>query len=122
MTSAITMAGGRQGDGQTEIAVGEEKGRVLLLFHKQTNWIALDPANALGVAGEMARVGYKAKMRMPIGDVALSQIFGDLRKTVTAEQRNKLVNRVVVMMGSLKDRHPLYQAEQIVDTILSDAT
>lgn len=121
MTDHPDINAPRQGDGKTEVAIGIERGRVLMIFPKAIQWIGLDPENAIGIAGNMAKCAYEVKMNTPADDVALSQIFGEIRKEVTREHRKTLVNRVILMMRSMEEqkRPPLYRAEAIVDQILS---
>lgn len=113
---------GLEGDGATEVLVAPHDGKVILRFPRPKEWVGFDPQNAMMVAGAMAKEAYELRFKRPANDIELSRIFGDIRKEVTAQQVEVLVNRVVLIMNTgLEKKHPpLYTAQAIVNRILAD--
>lgn len=94
-----------------DIAVGEDDGKVWLRVEKPTDTIVFDPQNALEIGEAMARAAYKARY----GKSPQQQ-----ESIIGKELRQKLVNRVNLMLISLEQKPKAYQAAQIVDTILAE--
>lgn len=116
-----------EGDGKTEVWVGHEKGKVIWRFPRPVAWVGLDPDNAMAIVGATVHSAMVCKTGQAPrnGSIQgmLTELQGKIRKDITKQQRDALVNRVVLMMGNLQERHkkPLYIAEQIVDIVLSTA-
>lgn len=110
------------GEGTTAVAMKVAEGHVILVFPNPVAWLKLEPGQALEVAGGMIRAGMEARTGRAPGDVMVSSLFNDVKAQVSRELRDALVNRIILMRKTMDEqkRSPLYQAEAIVDRILSD--
>lgn len=111
----------QEGDGSTEVAVGDRDGRVIWQFQRSVSWVALDPQNAFHIAEATARSAHKARFGTePPSDG--SYIVQQVRSRVTEDLRNRMVQRAILMMASMERQHrnPKYIAMQVVDAILSE--
>lgn len=101
----------RVGDGSTEIQIGAERGRVVMIFRKSVNWVAYDPQNAVDVAKCMidsaVELGANVQIMLP-------------KRQIKPQVYNTLVTRVgLVMKNQLeKKEHPQKVARQLVDIVL----
>ena len=113
------------GDGKAEMMVMDQRGMVIWRFKKPMSWIGLDPANAMQIAGATIKAAQIAKTGKAPPPGAIEGIVDSfakhVEKKITKAQRDVLVNRVVLMMASMtrQKRNQNYQAQQIVDIILS---
>ncbi len=100
-------------NGATQVAVGEENGRVILRFPKAVEFAAFDPENARQVGEAMARAAYHLHTGRdaPAGRSALS-----------AELRMRLVTRATHIIRNLSDKKmlPGRIASEVIDSILSE--
>ena len=74
--------------------------------------IIFDPKNAVSVGEELARLSYKAEYGV-WPEMALKTKVAD-------EKRDKLIQRVSVMLGSMDQKTNGQKAMAIVDTVLSE--
>lgn len=99
-------------EGAVEMAIGPDKGRVLVRFKTPQEQIAFDPSNAVAMAKHIidcaVACGAKVELQVP-------------KRKITERQRNTLVQRSELVMRSMleKGRRPRQIAYQLVDTILS---
>lgn len=109
------------GDGKTEIAIGDEGGKVIMRFPKPIAWCALDPQNAFQIGEAIARAAHVARFgTQPPADG--SYLAQQIRSRVTDETRDRMVTRVSVMLQSLRDQNKSNGqiALQVVDTIFAE--
>jgi len=100
--------------GETTIAIGVQKGRVEIRFHKPLDWCSFEPEEARQIGEAIAKAAFKARYgSMPINGGG-SQI--------TAQIRDRLVTRVMMMSLSMNEQGKSreFVARQIVDTVLSE--
>ena len=107
--------------GNVDIAMKVHGGKVSMMYHQPVREVAFEPQNALNFAHMMARYSYEATHGHPPQDEGHQLLAQQVRKKVTKEVRETLVNRVKLMLRSLNEqhRHPDYIATQLVDTVLS---
>lgn len=110
------------GEGTTAVAMKVEGGHVILKFPHPVGWLKLEPQQALELAGGMVRAGMEAKTGKTPTDIVISQMIGQVQQQITVEKRMVLVNRIILMRKTMDEQKKsmLYQAEAIVDRILSD--
>lgn len=115
------MAANDADGGSVETAIKAEGGKVIVMYHQPVRLIAFDPQNALELAHMMARCSYEARYGHAPVDEGHQYLAQQVRKAVTKETRERLINRVKLSMRSLQEqhRHPDYIATQLVDTVLS---
>lgn len=109
-------------DGATQVAIGVEKGRVVMRFPKPLAFAAFDNANAMQVAEAMSRAAYKAHHgREPPSDV--NMVAERVKQRVTAEVRDRMVTRINLILTSQREKKTVsngHLAMELVDRILSD--
>ena len=100
-------------DANTEIAVGEQDGKVVLTFSRPVRWLELDANAARRIGEQLARSSYGATYG---GDPAGSAI--------TAAKRQVLINRWILVDRSMREqgKNPLFIAETLVDLFLSEVS
>ena len=100
-------------DGKTQVAVGEENGRVTLRFPKALDFAAFDPENARQVGEAMAKASY----HLHTGKKA-----PDGRSALSADLRMRLVTRSTHIIRNLTDKKvlPGRISQEVVDSILSE--
>ena len=109
------LNGGESNEGATEVMVGHERGRVFLRFPKEVGFVLFDPANAVGVAKGMidsaSACGLDISIQLP-------------RRVVTDAMRDRLIQRLTIVLKSLSDRKrtPGQIALEVVDICLRDVT
>ncbi len=101
-----------KGDGSTDVAVGDRLGKVTLLFPQATDWVAMDPSNAVQIGKAMIDAAVQCGARVTIQAP---------RQPVPHGLRERMVNRTVMMLrnkreGPEKDN---ILAQRIVDTVLN---
>ena len=100
-------------DANTEIAIGEEGGKIVLTFSKPVRWIELDANAARQIGEQLARSAY-------------STTYGDAPNgsAITATKRQTLINRWILVDRSMREqgRPPLFIAETLVDLFLSEVS
>lgn len=109
--------------GKTSVAIGVENGRAVLRFPNPLTFAAFDPENARRVAEALGRAAYEARYGKPPPDGA-SVLAGEVRSRVTAELRDRMVTRVALMLGSLRENHAVTNgrlAMELVDRMFADA-
>ena len=102
---------GTGGDGQSEVGVLAERGKVILRFPKPMLWVAFDVTGARNVADAMTAEA----------DRIQRLITRPERMAYAANRmRAKLITRVTLMLTSMeRDRKkPAYQAAHVVDQVL----
>lgn len=108
-------------DGKTEIAIGDEGGRVFLRFKEPIAWVALDPQNAFDIGEAIARAAHKARFggEAPADSSYLAQ---QVRARLTDQLRDRLIISISTMLRSLQEqgKSPGQMALHVVDTILSE--
>jgi hypothetical protein len=107
-------------DGKTNIAIGDENGRVFLRFQKPMAWIALDPQNAFDIGEAIARAAHKARFgETPTDSAYLAQ---QVKARLTDQLRDRLIINISTMLRSLQEqgKSPGQMALHVVDTILSE--
>lgn len=110
-----------EGDGKTEIAVGDDEGSVIMRFPKPIGWARLDPQNAFEIGEAIARAAHRARFGTePPSDS--SYIGQQIRSRVTEQLRDKMVARTVLLLRNMQNSNktPGYWALQIVDTIFAE--
>jgi len=107
------------GPGATTLAVKAEGGHVLLVFPTPAVWVQLDPQTAFHAGEAIARAAHEAHYgHAPATDE--SYIASQIKSRITEDLRDRMVRRVVVMMGSIQRKSAADQARMIVDTILAE--
>ena len=102
-----------RGDANTEIAIGEEDGKVILTFSKPVRWLELDANAAKRIGEQLARSSYEATYGgAPAGS------------SIKAHTRQTLINRWILVDRSMRDqgKNPAYIAETLVDLFLSEVS
>lgn len=105
-----------QGEPASEVAIGHHDHHVVMCFPRPARWVKLDSDQALAVAQGLAGNGFEVKHGVAPPDA--------LRRAVTEQDRQVLINRITLMVRSLTERgkDPAYIARMIVDTCLSRVT
>jgi hypothetical protein len=102
-----------RGDANTEVAIGEEGGKVILTFSKPVRWLELDANAARRIGEQLARSSYGVTYGIePQGSA------------ITAAKRQVLINRWLLVDRSMREqgRNPLFIAETLVDLLLSEVS
>lgn len=104
--------GEQQGDGRTEMAIGIDRGRVVIHFPQPVKLVAFNPPNAVAVAQQLltsaTECGYEVTLQLP-------------KRKIRDEDYAKLLARAALVIRSLeeKNRPPAHVAREVVDVILS---
>lgn len=114
MTSATGFAQ-LEGDGKSEVTVGEHEGKVILQFEAPKKWVGFDPQNASDVAEAMVSAAYACRY-------GKSAVGPALKAEVLRRKRAILINRLVVVMKSMDDQNktPAYKAAMIADICMHE--
>jgi len=101
-----------EGNGCTEIAVGNRDGQVTLLFQYPMNWIALDPTNAAYVGKAIIDAAVDCGARVEI-KTPPPQIPNALRE--------RMINRCVMLLRNKREAPEKdgILAQRIVETLLN---
>jgi hypothetical protein len=104
-----------RGDANTEIAIGDENGKVVLTFSKPVRWLELDAEAARRIGEQLARSAYTVTYGAPPAN------RGSVLK---AHVRNTLINRFVIVDRSMREqgKNPAYIATTLVDLFLSEVS
>jgi ribosomal protein L18 len=104
-----------------DVAIGVVDGQVVATWHEPTSQIVFDPQNAYQIGEALARAAHQARYgEAPASDH--SYIAGEVRARITETIRVKMIQRVVLMLGSM-DRHritPGQIAMALVDAMLKE--
>ena len=95
----------------TEVAIGIEKGRVVMKFPEPKQWIAMDPENCRQIAESMARAAHEAHT---------GQKLMNGGSAITAQMHERAVNRMVIMLNNYdknQNRAKLWWAKEMVSAI-----
>lgn len=109
-------------DGATQVAVGCENGRAVLRFPRPIDFAAFDPENGRLVAEALARACYEAHYGRPPPD-NVSAVGTSVRAKATSEMRDRMVNRIALMLGSMRENKGVTNgrlALELVDRIFAD--
>jgi len=103
-----------------DIAIGEDRGRVVLMWHKPATSVTLEPQNAFVLAENLARAAHAARFpgeKLPDTGYLAAQI----RAKVTEELRDRLVARAAMMLHSARQspKSDGQIALEIVDQLLA---
>ena len=102
-----------RGDANTEVAIGEQNGMVVLTFSKPVRWLELDANAARKIGEQLARSSYGVTYGAePQGSA------------ITATKRQTLINRWILVDRSMREqgRNPMFIAETLVDLFLSEVS
>lgn len=104
-----------QGDGKSEVEVGQDRGKVILKFEAPKLWVGFDPENANAVAEAMVSASYAVRY----GKSATPQVMRDY---ILDRKRTIIINRLIVVMKSMQDQNktPAYQAGMIADICMHE--
>lgn len=100
-------------DGQTELGISVEQGRVIVRFPTPKLWFAMDAQNAVDIGEHIAKAAYEARFGKKPGE----------GKSVLSERaRQRIVNRVAVMLASQMREHKSmnYIASTLTDAVLKE--
>lgn len=103
----------REGNGQTQVVIGPEAGKIVMGFPKPISWLAMEPDNAVQIAKSMidsaVKLGANVQIVLP-------------RRKITEAQRTMLRNRLSLRMRSMieKKRDFDYIAEELLATVLQE--
>lgn len=103
------------GTGATEVGICTDKGRVVVRFPEPKLWFSMDPQNALEIGEAIAKEAYFARYGRRIGDG---------KSALSEKTRQRIVNRMTLMLASLlKDHKPIaYAAAALTDVVLKEVT
>ena len=99
-------------EGKTELIIQAEQGKVIVRFPEPLLWLALDPANAVGIGKHLidcaVDCGANVEIKVP-------------RKEISREKRTALITRALHVQRSMteQNRPPAMIAQHVVDSILS---
>ncbi len=98
------------------IAVKREGGKVILKFDRDVNYIESDPQNAIDIAEAMTAAAFEAMEKLkPVGET--------LKASLVEKHREKLIPRVALMLGSLREDRKKSDGQiavSIIDSIFSE--
>lgn len=107
-------------DGNHNIGIIPEAGYVIARFQHPVEFLKMEPQNAFDIAGGLMAAAFEARNGRPprkgIVEAMQLEVSDELRK----KQRDTLVNRLLIIMPQINARSPLWQAQQIVDTIMAE--
>lgn len=101
-----------EGEGATEMVCFPHRGRVIVRYREPRLWVGFDAGNAVEFAKRMidcaVECGASVMVQVP-------------RRKITPLQRDRLINRAVMIFRNLDERgkSPAYIARHVVDSILS---
>ena len=97
-------------EGPAVLAIEEREGAIVLFIGE--TYAILPPKQAMEVGQLMAQYGYHATTGQDV----------DGRKVMSEKIRNKLHQRVSLMIKNLQDRKkaPMFVAQEVVDTVLKE--
>lgn len=95
--------------------IGVVNGRVAIMFPQDVNWVHCDPENARLIGEAISRAAYTSTYGVEPPS---------LRSKVSDALREKLVNRITIVLASLETqkKSPLQRAQAVVDIILNEAS
>ena len=102
-----------RGDANTEIAIGEQDGKVVLTFSKPVRWLELDANAAKRIGEQLARSSYEATYGI-----------APAASAIKAHTRQTLINRWILVDRSMRDqgKNPAHIAQTLVDLFLSEVS
>ena len=107
--------------GSVDVAIGVFEGKVIATWQKPTTQIVFDPQNAFQIGEAMARAAHEAKYGAPPQSDG-GYIAEQVKARVTENMRVRMINRVVLMLGSMQrqKKTPGHIAMALVDAILRE--
>ena len=99
----------------TQIAIGDLEGKVVMAFDRPTTKLVLDPENARQIGAQLVNSAYTAHTGIKVTDVPAA---------IKEHTRNTLINRFVMVDRSLREagKTPGYIATTLVDLFLSEVS
>lgn len=103
----------RVGDGETKLGIKIEDKRIVIVFEKQSNWIALNPSVAFAIAKDLfdkvKELGYNVTIQMP-------------KRTLSPEKYQLITGRVRFLLLKKRGENEPDEvlARRIVDTIAGE--
>ena len=115
------MSGANGSGGSVDVAIGVHEGKVVARWALPTTQIVFDPQNAFQIGEAMARAAHEARYGAPV-QTDESYIAEQVRARVSENLRLKMINRFVLMFGSMERQRktPKHIAEQMVDALLRE--
>lgn len=99
-------------EGQTEMVIKAEEGKIIMRFPEPQLWIAFDPSNAVQIGKHLidcaVECGASVEIKVP-------------KREISAQKRDVLITRALHIFRSMqeKNRPPKMIAKHVVDSILS---
>lgn len=109
---AEELGRGAEDDGKTEMIINAEGGKVIVRFREPRLWVAMDPANAVGIGKHLidcaVDCGANVEIKVP-------------RRKISQEKRDALITRATHVFRSMSERGrpPAAIARHVVDSIMS---
>jgi hypothetical protein len=115
------VSGGNGSSAGVDVAIGVHEGKVVARWMVPTNEIVFDPQNAYQIGEAMARAAHEAKHGAPV-QTDESYIAEQVRARVTENLRLRMINRFILMFGSMERQRktPQHIAAQMVDALLRE--
>ncbi len=100
------------GDGKTDLAIGDMHGKVTMVFPQPREWVALDPSNAVAIAGALVDAAVKLGARVTVKTEA---------PKVPKAIRQRMEARCLMMLRNKREstERDDVLAQRLVDTLLN---
>jgi hypothetical protein len=112
----MTKGNGSIGDGKhTQVAIGDQDGKVVMAFDRSITKLVLDPENARQIGGQLVKSAYTAHTGVQVTDVPAA---------IKEHTRSTLIHRFILVDRNLREqgKSPGYIAQQLVDLFLSEVS
>ena len=108
---------------QLQVAVGDDRGQVVLAFNVPTDRALISPPQASRIAEAIARAAFTAHHGFPPRTLT-SELAIQAKERATEEVRIRLVTRCAHIVRSMmeKGRGPGLIAQECVDAVLKEVT
>ena len=99
--------------GNTDLAIGTERGQVVVRFPKAVREISFDPVNAANVGKHLIDLAVLCGAQVQIKQPA--------KRVISREERERMITRAMNIYANLTVRnfHPRKRATEVIDSILS---
>lgn len=111
--------------GNVDVALGVEKGKVVLIYQQPVKHVTFEPQNAFELAEHMARAAYEARSgKKPSLRENERYLAKEIRARVKEDLYERMVTRATLTLrGLYENKQPIETiARELVQTVLSQAT